>query len=84
MITWANLFNGYDVYGDVFSAYPSLYTQATSNNSAYDLYHQFVVNLPSDLALVFTIFFSSIVPLVLVAALLFVFFMPLLRRAQRW
>jgi len=82
--SWSNLFNGYNVYDDVFTNHPNMYKEASVNGSVVALYDQIVVQAPYDISMVTGIFFSSVVPIVLVAVVLYVFFMPIFKRPQRW
>jgi hypothetical protein len=84
MITWDNLFDGYNVYNDVFTAYPSLYAQASEGLSMIDLYNSIIHYLPQDVQLLFAVFFLSTKTIVLWLALIFVMFMPIIRAPQKW
>lgn len=84
MITWSNLFDGYNVYTDVYTAHPAMYSDAVASGSAYSLIHQFVLALSTDLWLLFGVFFTVIVPLGVVCWLGFVFFLPIFNRPRRW
>lgn len=84
MPTWSNLFTGYDVYADVFAAYPTIYSDLSVGLHLVDLFIDMLTQFPYDLRIFFVMFFSSISNLVILAAFLFTFFMPFLKRPQRW
>ncbi len=83
MTTWDNLFDGYDAVADAHAYDDHIYRDVANNGSDFN-YVQFVERLPYDLNFSFAVFHQSIVPLAVVATCLFVFFMPLFRRPQRW
>lgn len=84
MIEWSNLFTGYNVYLDVFGSYNQIYTDLSSSSITFDFYHQIILQLPYDVRLLFEIFITSIIPITILSALVFTFFMPILKKPQQW
>lgn len=84
MTTWSTLFAGSNVYSDVLSVHPNLYTEAVSDGGAFELYNQFIVSIPGEISLLFGIFYNSILPPLLLITLAFSLFMPIIRKAQIW
>ena len=84
MTTWDNLFDGYDALSDAYSDHTHMYTDVAGNGSEFNMYSQFVEQAPTDVKFIFTVFHGSVVPLVIIASMLFVFLMPFFKRPQRW
>jgi hypothetical protein len=84
MTTWDNLFDGYDAVADAHAYNDHIYRDVVNNGSDLNTYIQVIDQAPKDISFIFTIFHASIVPITIVAVVIFVFFMPLFKRAQRW
>lgn len=84
MATWENLFEGYNIYSDVYDAHPNLYQEATSSGATFELYRQIVRDAPEDVSMLTAVFFSSVFLPVLLASLLFVMFGGFLTKIRVW
>lgn len=84
LATWQNLFDGYNVLGDVWTKHPNLYLDAANSGSAFQMYDQMIQDLPNYVWFVVNTFFNSTFLIVLIASSMFVLFIPIIRRPQRW
>lgn len=84
MAQWNTLFDGYDIYTDVYDAHPNLYEEATEHAQFFEVYRQMVRSFPEDFSQMMVIFSTSLFLWVILLALIFTFVMPILRKPRSW
>lgn len=84
MTTWSSLFQGTNIYTDVFNIYPNLYNQVSSDMSFFYLFVDILRGSPSDVQILFPMFVLAVLPILCLIALLYALFMPIIQRSKKW